>query len=107
MDDKKQDSSVEEEEEEEALSDIFKLTKPFMYGEKRIEEIKLHEPTAEKAVGMKFDLPTGEGDLAVDISRFLKVINDCTTVAPTVLKKMKVSDVTLCYYQCVGLFFQE
>lgn len=106
MDDEKQDSSVEEEEEE--LSNIFKLKKPFMYGEKRIEELELHEPTAEKAVGMKFELPTGDSDsLPVDITNFLKVINDCTTVAPTVLKKMKVSDVTLCYYQCVGLFFQD
>lgn len=98
-------ASIEEEEEQ---SNIYKLTRPFLYGETTIEELELHEPSAEKAVGMKFDLPTGEGsDLAVDITKFLKVINSCTTVAPSVLKKMKVSDVTLCYYQCVGLFFQD
>lgn len=96
-------ASIEEEEQ----SNIYKLTKPFVYGETTITELELHEPAAEKAVGMKFDLPTGEGDLAVDITKFLKIITSCTTVAPSVLKKMKVSDVILCYYKCVGLFFQD
>jgi len=100
---------MEEEEIKEDAIDVYVLRRPIQYGETRITELRLSEPTMEQAAGMKFDIPADEKitSLPYENDKALKVIKACTTVAPSVLKKMKVSDASLCYYKCLNLFFAQ
>ena len=87
---------------------VYTLKTSIEFGEDHITEINLIEPTGAQLAGVKISIPLGDNpEMEIDYMKAQKVIAACCTLAPPLLKKMKASDISSCYLQCVELFCQE
>ena len=88
---------------------IYTLKNPIQVGSETVTELTLREPTALQAGDLEIELPASEGmeTLKINAKSALKVIKASCAEPPTTLNKMKLSDVTMCYFKCLELFFAD